>query len=140
VDHLDTDGMNITVTRIDTEGHGWAQNPVLTVVLHDATPLASAEWYQVEFPSPTNITGIITQGRGDQDQWVTKFLVYYGDDVNSLQTFTNQDGVVKFTGNSDRTTLVANTFPDVISARVIRIYVIGWYQYVSMRLELLDCQ
>ena len=35
IDSIDASGMNITITRTDNNA-GWAQDPVLTVVLRDA--------------------------------------------------------------------------------------------------------
>ena len=38
------------------------------------------QWIQVNFGIPRLVTGIITQGRNGDDQWVTRYKVQYGDD------------------------------------------------------------
>ena len=41
------------------------------------------QWLQVDLGRTMKITGIVTQGRQDRDQWVTAFWVYYG--LNGVQ-------------------------------------------------------
>ena len=38
------------------------------------------QWIQISFLSETVITGIITQGRADEDQWVTQYTIEYTPD------------------------------------------------------------
>lgn len=38
------------------------------------------QWLQVDFQRPTIITGVSTQGRQEQDQYVTKYTISFGDD------------------------------------------------------------
>ena len=41
------------------------------------------QWIQVQFRTMTTVSGIILQGRGDHNQWVTKYKVQYSiDGVN----------------------------------------------------------
>ena len=37
-------------------------------------------WIQVDFLRPVTVTGVITQGRTNSDQWVKTYLVKYKDD------------------------------------------------------------
>ena len=38
------------------------------------------QWLQVTYPRTMKITGILTQGRQDYNQWVTAFWVMYSQD------------------------------------------------------------
>ena len=37
-------------------------------------------WIQVDFLRPVTVTGVITQGRANADQWATTYVVKYRDD------------------------------------------------------------
>lgn len=43
-------------------------------------------------------------------------------------------------GNSDRNTLVSNTFTTPVYARLVRILPLTWYWHISLRLELYGCK
>ena len=45
------------------------------------------QWIQVDFGSYTRVTGVATQGRYNDDQWVTKYMVQYGDDGMAFRTY-----------------------------------------------------
>ena len=45
------------------------------------------QWIQVDFGSYTRVTGVATQGRYNDDQWVTKYMVQYSDDGMTFQTY-----------------------------------------------------
>jgi len=38
------------------------------------------QWWQIDFERKTTLTGIATQGRYEANQWVTSYIVRYGDD------------------------------------------------------------
>ena len=44
-----------------------------------------------------------------------------------------------FTANSDRHTIVTNTFPKSIAASYIRIHPMTWYGWMSMRVDFIGC-
>ena len=72
---------------------------MITSLLFPFYTVPDVNWIQVEFAEPTTVTGIITQGRSndfvyDVTQWVTRFMVHYGDAVDSLQTFTAPEGTL----------------------------------------------
>ncbi|XP_072022190.1 uncharacterized protein [Amphiura filiformis] len=95
------------------------------------------QWIQVDLGTPTPVSGIITQGRDGFDQWVTMFTVEYSRDCVTWQDVDN--GMV-FTGNTDQSTKVTNTFTTPVSATLIRIRPTGWNGVISMRFELIGCQ
>ena len=49
-------------------------------------------WIQVDFITKVYITAVITQGRGDYDQWVTEYQVAYSSDGQDWQHVTNKNG------------------------------------------------
>ncbi|XP_048577992.1 uncharacterized protein LOC5500372 [Nematostella vectensis] len=92
------------------------------------------QWLQIAFGGITKITGIITQGRQDYDQWVTEYKVEYSENESD---FTSYDGGKILTGNTDRNTKVQHIFRPTISARFIRVRPVTWQGHISMRMELL---
>ena len=52
-------------------------------------------WIQVDFLTPVQVTGVITQGRGPSsrnEHWVETYEILYGDDVSNLSTVSNWGG------------------------------------------------
>jgi len=45
------------------------------------------QWIQVDFGSYTRVTAVATQGRYNDDQWVTKYTFQYSDDGMTFQTY-----------------------------------------------------
>jgi len=81
---------------------------------------------------PAYITGIVTQGRQNGAQWVTKANVEVSLDNNTWTTiFTNVNL------NTDQTTTVNLIFPTVQYAKFVRVTPTDWVQHPSMRLGLL---
>ncbi|XP_038060495.1 retinoschisin-like [Patiria miniata] len=97
-------------------------------------------WIQVDFVDTVTITGLITQGRGDNDQRVTEYQVTYSDDGQSWHHVTDADGTtMKFPGNKDRNTLVTTRLPFALRTRILRIHPTAWNLYCSMRFEVIGC-
>ncbi|CAB4033489.1 Hypothetical predicted protein, partial [Paramuricea clavata] len=92
-------------------------------------------WIQVDFLRPVTVTGVITQGRINNDQWVKTFKVKYRDDASMTW---KQDSKV-FNGNVDRNTPRENTLTTPETHRFFRIYPKSWKNYCSMRLEFVGC-
>ncbi|XP_038060996.1 uncharacterized protein LOC119731795 [Patiria miniata] len=97
-------------------------------------------WIQVDFNGTVTITGLITQGRGDLDQWVTEYQVTYSNDAQSWYHVTDADGTpIKFPGNTDRNTLVTTRLPFALHTRILRIHPTDWNEHCSMRFEVIGC-
>lgn len=99
------------------------------------------EYVGVKFDQATEVSGLITQGRHDKDQWVTQFKVAYTEtDGGSEEFILDEEGNEKiFTGNSDRTTEVEQYFPCHLNAFSVRIYPTASSTYPSMRFEVVTC-
>ena len=90
------------------------------------------QWIQLDNGKLGSISGVITQGRKDYDQWVKSFKVKYKDESGS---WWDVDGKT-FPGNKDRNTKVTTTFSKPVRARYIRIYPQTWNGHMSMRVDM----
>ncbi|XP_019637229.1 PREDICTED: uncharacterized protein LOC109479680 [Branchiostoma belcheri] len=104
-------------------------------------PLDLSQWLQVDLGWMHPISGVITQGRPDRDQWVTSYKLQhsiFGDQFTTIvDLFTGLDKV--FTANSDRDTEVTNLLDEPIITRFVRFWPQTWFNWISMRVEILRC-
>ncbi|NP_001003438.1 retinoschisin 1a precursor [Danio rerio] len=101
----------------------------------------TSQWLQIDLKEVKVVSGILTQGRCDSDEWVTKYTMQYriNDNLNWIY-YKDQTGNNRvFYGNSDRSSTVQNLLRPPIVARYIRILPLGWHTRIAMRLELLLC-
>ncbi|XP_022110422.1 EGF-like repeat and discoidin I-like domain-containing protein 3 [Acanthaster planci] len=100
-------------------------------------------WMQVNFNNTVLITGLITQGCGDDDcqQWVTAYTVHYSNSgQTSWTTVKDHEGKpVEFLGNSDNHTLVPARFAEVVRTRYLRFLPTEWNGLCCMRFEVMGC-
>ena len=69
--------------------------------------------------------------QGDCNQFVTKFRINWSNsDEKSLRHLD------EFEGNSNNTNVAKRYFREPIRARIIRLYVLGFYGHPSLRWEL----
>ena len=115
---------------------------------------------QVDFGEITRVTGVATQGRGDNyQQWVTAYKIMYSNDKRVWKYYRedNEDKVSlafrevlhlyihdtwylkAFSANSDRFGVVRNNFAQAVSTRYIRIKPVSWHRHISMRAEFFGC-
>ena len=114
-------GWNIYGSLLDdlSNGNAWASNPSNV-----------GEWMEMDAGRPMHIVGIITQGRGYSAtfHYVKRCRVEYriadisGSDVAIAGTFSMTDGSKK-----------QHTFSQPVYARYIRIVVLEWNNWISMR-------
>uniref|UniRef100_A0A3B5MTZ7 F5/8 type C domain-containing protein n=1 Tax=Xiphophorus couchianus TaxID=32473 RepID=A0A3B5MTZ7_9TELE len=101
----------------------------------------NSQWLQIDLKEVMVVSGILSQGRCDADEWVTKYSVQYRTDekLNWIY-YKDQTGNNRvFYGNSDRSSSVQNLLRPPIVARYIRILPLGWHTRIALRLELLLC-
>ncbi|KAF2073374.1 hypothetical protein CYY_005319 [Polysphondylium violaceum] len=73
---------------------------------------------------------ISTQGRGDNDQWVTSYIIRYSlDNINWFEYNNSQ----VFNANTDRNSIVTHTFNPPIKARSIAVHPQSYH--ISLRWE-----
>ncbi|XP_067116977.1 retinoschisin 1a [Osmerus mordax] len=101
----------------------------------------SSQWIQVDLREVKVVSGILTQGRCDAEEWITKFSVQYRTDEKlNWVYYKDQTGNNRvFYGNSDRSSSVQNLLRPPIVARYIRLLPLGWHTRIALRLELLLC-
>lgn len=91
------------------------------------------DYLQYDLQSINWIQGIITQGRANGAQWVTKARVEVSPDgINWVVALDNNT-----TLNSDQNTKVTKLFPRVMFARYVRVYPQAAYVHCTMRLGVL---
>ncbi|KAF1386180.1 hypothetical protein PFLUV_G00115480 [Perca fluviatilis] len=99
------------------------------------------QWIQIDLMEVGVVSGILTQGRCDADEWITKYSIQYRT-VETLNWiyYKDQTGNNRvFYGNSDRTSMVQNLLRPPIVARYIRLLPLGWHTRIAIRMELLMC-
>ncbi|XP_041647407.1 retinoschisin-like [Cheilinus undulatus] len=99
------------------------------------------QWIQIDLKEVAVVSGILTQGRCDADEWITKYSVQYRS-VETLNWvyYKDQTGNNRvFYGNSDRSSTVQNLLRPPIVARYIRLLPLGWHTRIAIRMELLMC-
>ncbi|XP_078416618.1 retinoschisin-like [Cetorhinus maximus] len=99
------------------------------------------QWLQIDLKQVRVISGIITQGRCDADEWMTKYSVQYrSNETFNWVYYKDQTGNNRvFYGNSDRSSAVQNFLRPPILAQFIRIKPLGWHVRIAIRMELLEC-
>ena len=56
-----------------------------------AKSLNQNQWLQIDVGSQySKVTGVATQGRRDHAQWVTKYMLQYGNDEGNLNDYRQQ--------------------------------------------------
>ncbi|XP_061833501.1 retinoschisin-like [Nerophis lumbriciformis] len=99
------------------------------------------QWIQMDLKEVGVVSGIMTQGRCDADEWITKYSVQYRtlDSLNWVY-YKDQTGNNRvFYGNSDRSSTVQNLLRPPIVARFLRLLPLGWHTRIALRMELLMC-
>ncbi|XP_061540427.1 retinoschisin-like isoform X2 [Phycodurus eques] len=99
------------------------------------------QWLQIDLREVGVVSGILTQGRCDSDEWITKYSVQYRT-VEALNWvyYKDQTGNNRvFYGNSDRSSTVQNLLRPPVVARYIRLLPLGWHTRIAVRMELLMC-
>ncbi|XP_072048338.1 lactadherin-like [Amphiura filiformis] len=104
------------------------------------------EWIQADIGYQTYVSGVITQGDGNDgswNSWVESFKVSTFLSTNDTEVFVmNQDGTeIVFPGNTNKNTPVTTIFPAAVHARIVRIICLtaGDDVYV-LRFEILGCK
>ncbi|XP_063056333.1 retinoschisin-like isoform X2 [Engraulis encrasicolus] len=101
----------------------------------------TSQFLQVDLKEVGVVSGILTQGRCDADEWITKYSVQYrsNESFNWVYYKDTTGNNRVFYGNSDRTSTVQNILRPPIVARYIRLLPLGWHTRIAIRMELLMC-
>ena len=93
------------------------------------------QWIEVYLGVPRAVHRVVTQGRADAGQWVTKYKVQYKEkEEDSWTDVKNIQGSYIFIGNrSWGKEKVSNQLEVPIFASYIKIIPVAWYSHISMR-------
>ncbi|KAM9306065.1 SCO-spondin-like, partial [Gastrophryne carolinensis] len=97
---------------------------------------------QIDLLTPRNLTGVVVQGAGSSDLYVSSFSLQFSDDGRLWLDYTEggaEPARKVFPGNFDGSTPVARSFSHMISARYVRILPRDYHGRIFLRTELLGC-
>ena len=87
------------------------------------------------------VSGVLTQGREEADEWVTLYTISYSCDAFKWNYAMDGHGNRKvFRANGDSSTVRYNILEQPLEARFFRLHVIEWHGWPSLRLEIVGCQ
>ena len=118
-------------------GSGYSAGRMNSPQAWSAKESAAGQWMQMDTGSVQSISGLVTQGRRDQDEWVTSYQVQVSSD--SKDWIDVGCGRV-WEANTDRNSKVHNYFHEPVHARYIRVLPLTWHGYLSMRAGILVCE
>ncbi|XP_051792340.1 contactin-associated protein 1 isoform X1 [Erpetoichthys calabaricus] len=109
---------------------GWSPSP------SDQHP-----WLQINLNYKYRITGISTQGTFNSNDWVTKYMLLYGDRPDSWKPYVQRAGNMTFAGNWNNYQVKRHYFHYAITAKHVRFLPMEWNPdgKIGVRLELYGC-
>ena len=122
--------------------HGYERSRLDTVVTGSysgawvAAGQFIGQFIQADLGAVRRVEKVATQGRPDFDHWVTSYRFAYSVDGLTYHFILSNTGSEQiFAGNSDRDTVVENTFDMAVAARYVRVYPQTWHTGLSIRWE-----
>ncbi|XP_069815842.1 SCO-spondin-like [Dendropsophus ebraccatus] len=111
---------------------------------HPVSRSTRSPYLQIDLQGPRNLTGIVIQGAGSSDFYVSSFEVQFSLEekiwYNYTEMTSDQEQKTKiFQGNFDDSTPVASSFEEIIRAQYIRILPHEYHGRIFLRTELLGC-
>ncbi|NXR84734.1 CNTP1 protein, partial [Pycnonotus jocosus] len=109
---------------------GWSPDPA------DKQP-----WLQIDLMQKHRINAVATQGTFNTYDWLTRYIVLYGDHPTSWKPFFQQGSNWTFFGNVNESGVVRHDLHYPILARYIRIIPVAWNPRgkIGLRLGLYGC-
>ncbi|XP_030052234.1 SCO-spondin [Microcaecilia unicolor] len=129
--------LNYMNSRADLQG--WGPQPDEYHALHSTPP-----YLQVDLLEMHNLTGVVVQGAGSSDAFITSFILQFSVDGVRWHSYRDISSSFQaqpklFQGNSDDSTPAVRTFERMISARHVRILPQDFHNGIFLRMELLGC-
>jgi len=119
-------------------GHGLHRGMLDSAQSWSATQSNHKQWYQIDLGGEQWIGGVVTQGRHDADQWVTKYQIWLRN-TGDWWCVGGQHVAKTYDGNTNRDSRVEHKFSKAQRAQFVRIYPQEWHNHISMRVGLSDC-
>ncbi|XP_076121238.1 contactin-associated protein 1 [Alosa pseudoharengus] len=111
---------------------GWSPSPI------DRQP-----WLQIDLGKKYRITAISTQGTFNSYDWVTKYMVLFGDRPDAWTPYVMKGGNMTLPGNWNYYQVKRNVFHYPFTAKHVRFLPMGWNTEnrgkIGVRLELYGC-
>ncbi|XP_068275042.1 contactin-associated protein 1 [Nyctibius grandis] len=109
---------------------GWSPDP------RDKQP-----WLQIDLMQKHRINAVATQGTFNTYDWLTRYIVLYGDHPTSWKPFFQQGSNWTFFGNVNESGVVRHELHYPILARYVRILPVAWNPRgkIGLRLGLYGC-
>ncbi|XP_063157945.1 SCO-spondin-like [Candoia aspera] len=107
--------------------------------------LSRPPFLQVDLGEPRNLTGVVIQGAGTSDAYVTSFFLQFSldgvrwHDYQEVSSRSIRPELKLFQGNSDDSTPVARTFQRMVHAQHVRLLPHDFHNGIFLRMELLGC-
>ncbi|XP_078608362.1 lactadherin-like isoform X1 [Branchiostoma floridae x Branchiostoma japonicum] len=105
----------------------------------------NGHYIEIDLGKDKLIGGIVTQGRPGKgfltEEWVTSYNIQYrNNSCNAVDYLRDNKGNPQiFGGNFDKVTAVRHIFAQPFRARYVRVRPRSWHNYISLRMELLEC-
>uniref|UniRef100_A0A8C2DSN8 Contactin associated protein 1 n=1 Tax=Cyprinus carpio TaxID=7962 RepID=A0A8C2DSN8_CYPCA len=116
----------------DLGSSGWSPSP------RDRQP-----WMQIDLGRKYRIMAIATQGTFNSYDWVTKYMLLYGDRFDAWTPYVMRGGNMTLPGNWNYYQVKRNVFHYAFTAKHLRIYPMGWNTEnggkIGLRVELYGC-
>ncbi|XP_053217891.1 contactin-associated protein 1 [Podarcis raffonei] len=118
-----------TFARIYGAG-GWSPDP------QDKQP-----WLQIDLTKKCRINAIATQGTFNSYNWVTRYIVLYGDHPSNWKPYFQQGSNWTFFGNVNASGVALHNLHHPILARYLRIIPVAWNPHgsIGLRVGLYGC-
>ncbi|XP_068676079.1 uncharacterized protein [Montipora foliosa] len=101
------------------------------------------QWLQIDLRTfYYEVRAVASQGRNQDNQWVTKYKLQYSNDGVNFRYYKEQGQTVdkEFTANSDQDSIIYHKLNPPIQARYIRFRPVTWHSHISMRVEVYGCK
>ena len=98
------------------------------------------EYIQADLQTLTYLYAIDTRSQSNYNHWVRSYKLKYGltSEESDFQYVTSSEGSELFIGNTNRDSIVRNTFPTILT-RYFRLVVQSWNIHIGLRWELYGC-
>ncbi|KAI5606502.1 SCO-spondin, partial [Silurus asotus] len=128
---------------------GWSPEPEEYRELPPSSPFSHthhshAPYLQIDLLRPYNITGLLTQGGGHFDTFVSSFYLQFS--TNGNQWFTYKELITDarpkakvFLGNHDDRGVMENRLDRMVLARFVRVLPHDFQNSIYLRVELMGC-
>ena len=122
-----------SVFNNDAVGTGHARSTLDSPQAWSAKTNDADQWMILDLGSTQTVRGVTTQGRADQQQWVTSYEIH----ACSTPTVCGAS-LGTFQGNQDQSTKRYQALPTPVDTPYLKIVPVTWWNHISMRAGVTD--